>query len=73
MDICGEGLNIRRSHLMRLAQTGGLDVRWAGQRLDDMLGVVDQWSRWAAEFEIRKATATALEREAQKQRALLMR
>jgi serine/threonine-protein kinase HipA len=73
MDICGEGLNIRRSHLMQLAQTGGLDVRWAGQRLDDMLGVVDQWSRWAAEFEIRKATATALEREAQKQRALLMR
>jgi hypothetical protein len=35
-------LNIQRSHLMQLAQTGGQDVRWAEQRLDGMLGVEDR-------------------------------
>jgi hypothetical protein len=48
MDVCGEGLNIQRSHVMRLAQTGGLDQRWAVQRLDGMLGVVGQWrANWS--------------------------
>ena len=41
MDVCGEGLNIQRSHWMQLAKTGGLDKHWAWQRLDSMLAVVD--------------------------------
>jgi hypothetical protein len=42
MDVCGEGLNIQRSHLKQLAKTGGLDEHWAGQKLDSMLAVVDR-------------------------------
>lgn len=61
MDACGEGLNIHRSHLMQLAQTGGLDQRWAAQRLDGMLGVVDRWPDLIGEFEIRRTTAKVIQ------------
>lgn len=71
MDVCGEGLNIQRSHLMQLAQTGGLDVRWAEQRLDGMLGVLDQWVDLIGEFDIRRSTAQAILQTVQKQRSLL--
>jgi hypothetical protein len=60
MDVCGEGLNIQRSHVMQLAQTGGLDPRWAGQRLDGMLGVMDQWADLISGFDIRRSTAQAI-------------
>jgi serine/threonine-protein kinase HipA len=71
MDVCGEGLNIHRSHLMQLAQTGGLDQRWAAQRLDGMLGVVDQWREMASGFDIRQPTAQAILQAVQKQRSSL--
>jgi serine/threonine-protein kinase HipA len=71
MDVCGEGLNIQRSHLIQLAQTGGLDVRWAEQRLDGMLGVLDQWVDLIGEFQIRRSTAQAILQTVQKQRSLL--
>jgi hypothetical protein len=71
MDVCGEGLNIQRNHLMKLAQTGGLDVRWAEQRLDDMLGLVDLWSDLIGGFGIRRSTAQVILQTVQKQRALL--
>jgi serine/threonine-protein kinase HipA len=60
MDVCGEGLNIQRSHVIKLAQTGGLDPRWAGQRLDGMLGVVDEWADLISGFDIRRSTAQAI-------------
>ena len=71
MDVCGEGLNIQRSHLMQLAQTGGLDARWAAQRLDGMLGVVDQWRELVSEFDIRRTTVRTLQQAVQKQRSRL--
>ena len=71
MDVCGEGLNIKRSHLMQLAQTGGLDVRWAEQRLDSMLGVLDRWTYLIGEFDIRRSTAQAILQTVQKQRSFL--
>ena len=71
MDVCGEGLNIQRSHVMQLAQTGGLDPRWAGQRLDGMLGVVDEWADLISGFDIRRSTAQAIWQAVQKQRSRL--
>jgi serine/threonine-protein kinase HipA len=71
MDVCGEGLNIHRSHLMQLSQTGGLDQRWAAQRLDGMLSVVDQWRELVSGFDIRQSTAQAILQVVQKQRSRL--
>jgi hypothetical protein len=71
MDVCGEGLNIQRSHLMQLAQTGGLDQRWAAQRLDGMLGMVDQWRELVSGFDIRQPTAQAILQSVQKQQSRL--
>ncbi len=71
MDVCGEGLNIQRNHLMQLAQTGGLVVHWAEQRLDDMLGVLDLWVDLIGGFGIRRSTAQTILQAVQKQRALL--
>jgi serine/threonine-protein kinase HipA len=71
MDVCGEGLNIQRSHVMQLAQTGGLDQLWAAHRLDGMLGVVDQWRELVSGFDIRQPTAQAILQAVQKQRSRL--
>lgn len=71
MDVCGEGLNIQRSHMLHLAQTGGLDVRWAEQRLDGMQGVLDRWAELMGGFDIRRSTAQVIMQAVQKQRALL--
>jgi len=71
MDICGMGLNIQRSHMMQLAQTGGLDVRWAAQRLDGMLAVVEQWPDLISGFDIRQTTAQTILQAVQQQRSLL--
>jgi hypothetical protein len=71
MDVCGEGLNIQRSDLMQLAQTGGLDQRWAEQPLDSMLSVLDRWTDLIGEFDIRRSTAQLLLQAVQKQRSLL--
>jgi serine/threonine-protein kinase HipA len=71
MDVCGEGLHIQRSHLMQLANTGGVDARWAAQRLDGMLGVVDQWRELVSGFDIRQTTVRTLQQVVQKQRSRL--
>jgi serine/threonine-protein kinase HipA len=72
MDVCGEGLNIGRSHLIQLAQQGGLDVRWAEQRLDAMLEVVDQWPTLIELFDIRRATGQRMHEAVNRQRTALM-
>ena len=72
MDVCGEGLNITRSHLTKLAQQGGLDARWAAQRLGAMLEVVDQWSTLVGSFEIRRATRQKMHQVVIRQREALM-
>jgi hypothetical protein len=64
-------LNIQRSHVMQLAQTGGLNQRWAAQRLDGMLSVVDKWADLIGECEIRQPTAQAILQAEQKQRSHL--
>ena len=46
--------------MMQLAQTGGFDQRWAAQRLDGMLGVVDEWADLISGFDIRQSTAQAI-------------
>lgn len=71
MDVCGEGLNIHRSHMLQLARQGGLDERWAGHRLDAMLEVVGQWATLIRPFAIRQATARGMHQAVLKQRALL--
>ena len=69
MDVCGEGLNIQRSHLMQLAKTDGLDEHWAWQRLDSMLAVVDRWTDLIDEFDIRRSTAKAMQQAVYMQRS----
>ena len=56
---------------MQLAQTGGLDVRWAEQRLDGMLGVLDRWDDLICRFDIRRTTAQTIFQAVQKQQSLL--
>ena len=72
MDVCGEGRHIGRKHLTQLAQQGGLDARWATQRLDAMLEVVDQWSTLVGSFEIRRATRQKMHQVVIRQREALM-
>jgi serine/threonine-protein kinase HipA len=72
MDFCGEGLNITRSHLTKLAQQGGLDARWAAQRLDAMLEVVGQWPTLIESFDIRRATRQRMPEAVIRQRTALM-
>ena len=68
MDICGEGRQVHRSHLMQLAQKGGIDPRWAQQRLDAMLEVVDHWDALISAFDIRLATRQKMKKIVLKQR-----
>lgn len=72
MDVCGEGRHIGRKHLTQLAQQGGLDARWATQRLDAMLEVVDQWSTLIESFEIRRATRQKMHEAVVRQREALV-
>jgi serine/threonine-protein kinase HipA len=73
MDVCGEGLHIDRSHLVQLAQQGGLDVRWAERRLNAMLDVVDQWPLLIELFDIRRDTQRRLLQTVRAQREKLKR
>ena len=68
MDICGEGRQVHRSHLMQLALKGGIDPRWAQQRLDAMLEVVDHWDALISAFDIRLATRQKMKKIVLKQR-----
>ena len=68
-----EKVGIRRSHLIQLAQQGGLVVRCAEQRLDAMLEVVDQWPLIIESFDIRRATRQKIQLDVQHQCAVLRR
>jgi serine/threonine-protein kinase HipA len=72
MVFCGKGLNITRSHLTKLAQRGGLDARWAAQKLYAMLEVVDQWHTLIESFDIRRATRQRMHEPVIRQREALM-
>lgn len=71
MDVCGEGRNTGRSHLLELARQGGLDVKWAARRLDAMLDVVDQWVSVVEAFDVRRATRQAIHKRVISQRRSL--
>ena len=73
MDVCGEGRNIGRSHLIQLAQQGGIDLRWAAKRLDAMLEVVDMWPKLIESFDIRRATRQKIHQDVIHQREALSR
>lgn len=55
-DVCGEGREVTRAHLLRLAQEGGLDAAWAGQAIDRIAAVASELSEAAAEWPIGTAT-----------------
>lgn len=56
MDICGEGLNPGKSHLLRLAGEGGLDREWALEAIGEMIAVASGFRTQARELPIRPAT-----------------
>lgn len=56
MDICGEGAEVTRWHLQRLAVDGGVAADAAEASIRRMLDVAADFSRLARRFEIRKAT-----------------
>lgn len=60
MDVCGEALNIRRSDLLKLAELGGLNARWAGEAIDQALEIAASFPcRWK-DHAIRPATGKHL-------------
>ena len=56
MDVCGEARNIQRSHLLKLAEQGGLDVRWASLTIDRLLAVSASFANRAKAHAIRPVT-----------------
>lgn len=56
MDVCGEGLEVRRSHLLRLAEQGGLEGTWANETIDCMLAVAASFTARVKNHPIRPAT-----------------
>lgn len=56
MDVCGEALNISRTHLLQLATQNALDARWAGQVIEQQLAVADRFVVHAKNHAIRRAT-----------------
>lgn len=60
MDVCGEGGAIERRHLLRLATEGGVRLRTAERIIDRMVEQAAGFSRHAAAFPIRRATAQRL-------------
>jgi serine/threonine-protein kinase HipA len=56
MDVCGEGREITRAHLLELAKQGDLPVAWAATAIDRMLEVAGQFPSEASSREIRRAT-----------------
>ncbi|WP_310462394.1 type II toxin-antitoxin system HipA family toxin [Sphaerotilus sp.] len=56
MDVCGEGRDITRAHLLTLASQGGLDRPWAAQVVDHFAELAGQFAATAATRPIRAAT-----------------
>ncbi len=56
MDVCGEGRNITRAHMLALAKQGGLDTRWAAGAIDRMVELAGRFRAHTASRGIRPAT-----------------
>lgn len=55
-DVCGEAKIITRTHLLTLAEQGGLDSTFANGVIDNILEQTKNFRHWAADFPIRVAT-----------------
>lgn len=60
MDVCGEGSNIRRAHLLRLATEADVPAASAKAIIDPMLDVAACLPRVAADYPIRRATVRTI-------------
>ena len=60
MDVCGEALDIRRAHLLQLAEQCTVDARWASQVIEQQLAVADAFAVHAREYAIRPATQQSI-------------
>lgn len=60
MDVCGQGREINRAHLMRLAQEGGVRPAEATATIERIAEVAGQLQAEAEQWPLRKATVRAL-------------
>jgi serine/threonine-protein kinase HipA len=60
MDVCGEGRNITREHLLQLAKQGGLRSDSAAAALDRFLEHAGLFQRFAKERKIRASTVKSI-------------
>lgn len=60
MDVCGEGRNITRDHLLKLARQGGVDADFAQTVIDRALAVAQTFPARAKRHAIRPATVKNL-------------
>lgn len=56
MDVCGEGKQPGRAHLMRLAKDAEVDAEYAQSAMDAVCAVAERFAQEAAMFAIRKTT-----------------
>lgn len=61
MDVCGEGAQVGRLHLLRLAAEGGVSQSAAESIMEQMLEQAQDFSRRAANFPIRKETVQQMD------------
>jgi serine/threonine-protein kinase HipA len=60
MDVCGEGANITRAHMLKLAEEGGLTKAWASDALDRIVAAAEDVPELLAGRGIRKATISRI-------------
>lgn len=60
MDVCGEGRNITRKHMLNLAKQGGVDADFAQAVMDRALVVAQTFTKRAKRHTIRPATVKTL-------------
>lgn len=56
MDVCGEGRNITRVHLLELGKQGGLDAAWCMHAIDRIAEQAGQFGQVASSWDIRRTT-----------------
>ena len=56
MDVCGEALHIRRTHLLQLAAQCSVDKRWAQQTIELQIAVAHTFATQSKDYAIRFAT-----------------
>lgn len=61
MDICGEGANPGRTHLLRLAKEGGVSAEEANRSIASVCDVVERFSVEASAFAIRRTTIRTID------------